>query len=178
VPLLAIAFLLLVPVIAVLAMPFSIVQRYRVGTARRKARAWVSALNCAVLMLSAAIFVWAAAMTSVWVPGTFEFALLGIGGGALLGIIGLVLTRWEMTPSGLYYTPNRWLILGITLAVATRLLYGLWRTWHAWHIAGSLAPAAPAARGSIAVGGVVIGYYLIYSAGLWRRAQRRRYGSV
>ena len=53
-------------------------------------------------------------------------------GGCLLGLLGLALTRWEHTPRALHYTPNRWLILIITLVVSARLLYGIWRIWHGW----------------------------------------------
>ena len=75
------------------------------------------------------------------------------------------------TPRALYYTPNRWLILVITLAVTTRLIYGLWRIWQAWHTTGpdSSWLAAAGIPGSMAVGAIVIGYYLTYSAGVrWR----------
>lgn len=33
--------------------------------------------------------------------------LLGLGIGAALAVYGLRLTRWEPTPAGLFYTPNR-----------------------------------------------------------------------
>jgi hypothetical protein len=51
------------------------------------------------------------------------------------------------------------------------LLYGLWRVWHAWRAAGVNDSwlAAAGIAGSMAVGAVVIGYYLIYSVGVrWR----------
>lgn len=86
-------------------------------------------------------------------------------------LVGLAMTRWEPTPQALHYTPNRWLVLLITLAVTTRLLYGLWRIWHAWRTAGSDASwlASAGVAGSMAVGAVVLGYYLTYSAGVrWR----------
>lgn len=157
--------------VLVLAMPLSLVQRYRMGTARRLGRKWVATLNLVMLSFSVVVFLWAAAITSFWVPDAFRYSLFGLIGGGLLGLHGLVLTRWEKTPQTLYYTPNRWLILLITLAVMTRLIYGLWRIWHAWHTAGPDTSwvASAGVADSMAVGAVVLGYYLAYSAGVrWR----------
>jgi hypothetical protein len=172
VPLLLIPLILaLFFLVLVLAMPLSLVLRYRAGTARRLGRKWVATLNLLMLALSVALFLWAAAITSFWVPDALRYSLFGLIGGGILGLLGLVLTRWEETPRALYYTPNRWLILLITLAVTTRLLYGLWRIWHAWRTAGPDTSwvASAGVAGSMAVGAVVLGYYLTYSAGVrWR----------
>ena len=162
--------------VLVLAMPLSLVLRYRAGTARRLGRRWVATLNLVMLGLSVAIFLWVAALTSFWVPDAFRYSLFGLIGGSILGLLGLALTRWEKTPHTLSYTPNRWLILLITLAVTTRLLYGLWRIWHSWRTAGpdtSWIESAGVA-GSMAVGAVVLGYYLAYSAGVRWRLRRRQ----
>ena len=152
-------------------MPLLLILRYRVETMRRRGRRWSATLNLISLALSVALFLWVAALTTLWVPKAFIYSLTGFLGGSLLGLLGLTLTRWEKTAQGLHYTPNRWLVLLITLAVTTRLLYGLWRVWHAWRTAGAndswLASAGIA--GSMAVGAVVLGYYLAYWAGLrWR----------
>ena len=155
----------------VVSMPLLLVLRYRAGTMRRRGRKWAATLNLISLMISAALFLWVAAMTTLWVPRAFTYSLAGLVGGCLLGLLGLALTRWETTPQSLYFTPNRWLVLFITLAVTTRLLYGLWRIWHAWRDAGANDSwlAAAGIAGSMAVGALVIGYYLSYSAGVrWR----------
>ena len=55
-----------------------------------------------------------AAFANIWLPHAFLFALSWLGTGCLLGAIGLAVTRWEMTPASLHYTPNRWLVLVIT----------------------------------------------------------------
>lgn len=181
-PLIALAFVLLVPIVLVLAMPLGLVQRYRVGKARRLGRKWAATLNLVMLGLSVAIFLWAAAITNYWVPKAFLYSMAGIATGGLLGFLGLILTHWEEAPRTLHYTPNRWLILIITLAVTTRLLYGFWRGWQAWTTAGpdtSWLVAAGAAN-SMAVGAVVLGYYLTYAAGVYRRLgrHRRQWGQV
>lgn len=152
-------------------MPLLLILRYRAGTMRRRGRKWAATLNLLGLLTSAALFLWMAAMTTIWVPNAFTYSLAGFGGGCLLGLLGLALTRWEPTPHALYFTPNRGLVLLLTLAVTARLLYGLWRIWHAWRGAAAndswLATAGIA--GSMAVGAIVIGYYFTYSAGVrWR----------
>jgi hypothetical protein len=171
VPLLIPLAVLLFLLALVLAMPLLLVLRYRAGTARRVGRRWVATLNLVMITLSAGLFLWAAAITSFWVPDAFRYSLAGLVGGSLLGLLGLALTRWEKTAQALHYTPNRWLILFITLAVTMRLLYGFWRAWQAWRTTGPDTSwlAAAGVAGSMAVGAVVLGYYLTYSAGVrWR----------
>jgi hypothetical protein len=153
------------------SMPLLLVLRYRAGTMRRRGRKWAATFNVLGLMVSAALFLWVAAMTTLWVPDAFTYSLAGFAGGGLLGLLGLALTRWEATPQALYFTPNRPLVLLLTLAITARLLYGLWRVWHTWRAAGPNDSwlAAAGIAGSMAVGAIVIGYYLTYSAGVrWR----------
>jgi hypothetical protein len=171
VPLIPIILVLFLVVALVLATPFLLYLRYRTGTMRRRGREWVANVNLASLGLSAALLVWVAALTTFWVPHAFSYSLAGLLAGSLLGLLGLALTRWEITPRGLHYTPNRWLVLLVTLAVVTRLLYGLWRIWYAWRAAGADHSwlAAAGVGGSMAVGAVVVGYYLTYFAGVLLR---------
>jgi hypothetical protein len=112
-----------------------------------------------------------AALTNIWVPHAFGYSLLGLLGGVALGIIGLWLSRWEPSTIALHYTPNRWLVLAVTLIVTGRFLYGLWRGWHRWHAAAGDTSllAAFGVAGSLAAGAVVLGYYLSYWAGVRRR---------
>jgi hypothetical protein len=173
-PLVVLVVVLLVPLLLVALMPLSIVLRYRASTARRQARGWVSAINVVALCLSVALFLTVAAMTSIWVPRAFTYALLGLAGGCLLGVVGLALSRWESTTGALHYTPSRWLVLAVMLVVASRMVYGLWRAWHAWRATPDASSwlAASGAAGSLAAGAVVLGYYLAYHAGVWRRLRR------
>lgn len=176
-PIIAAALAALLFVLAVIALiPFSLVQRYRTGTSRRLARGWIVTLNLVGIALSSALFLFGSAIMSVWVPKAFPYAALGLSAGAVLGVLGLALTRWETAPRSLYYTPNRWLVLAITLVVTARLLYGFWRGWHAWRAALDHASwvAASGVRGSLAAGAVVLGYYLIYWAGVRRRLTRQQ----
>ena len=69
------------------------------------------------------------AVTTIWVPDALSGAVAGVALGSLLGVVALVLTKWESTPHSLHYTPTRWLVLFITSVVTARLLYGLYRSW-------------------------------------------------
>ena len=174
-PLIPLVAVLLLVLALILAMPLVPVLRYRAGTVRRLGRRWVATLNLVIIALSAGLFLYVAAITSFWVPNAFKYSLFGLMGGCLLGLLGLALTRWEETPQALHYTPNRWLILIITFAVTARLLYGVWRIWHAWHASASDTSWLEAAgvAGSLAVGAIVLGYYVTYSAGVRWRLRRR-----
>src|SRR5687767_2423967 len=130
VPVLALAILIVLAVIALI--PFSIIQRFRVGTARRQARGWVATLNLIAVALSVLLFLLGALITSRWVPDALTYTLIGVATGCALGVLGLLLTHWDRVNGRLHYTPNRWLVLGITVVVAARVFYGFWRTWEAW----------------------------------------------
>jgi hypothetical protein len=171
VPLLALAFLLLLPLAMIALMPLMLIQRYRAGTARRLARPWVATLNALAMIFSSLFFLFASAVTTAWVPNAFTSALAGIGAGGVLGVVGLWASRWESTPRALHYTPNRWLVLGITLVVTARVLYGFWRGWMAFQSAAEETSfiAAAGVGGSLAAGASVLGYYLVYSIGLLLR---------
>jgi hypothetical protein len=177
VPLIALAIALFVVLAAIALMPLTLVQRYRVGTARRLARGWITTLNLVAIGISTALFLAGAAVTSIWVPRAFTYALGGLVAGCAAGLLGLALTRWDASPSALHYTPNRWLVLAITLTVTCRLLYGFWRGWETWRagMGDTSWLAASGAAGSLAAGAIVLGYYLVYWAGIRRhlRAHNR-----
>ena len=172
--LIAVALILAAFVFALVMLPFALVFRYRYGTRRRRARVWVATLNAFSLAISTTIFLISAAFTTRWVPYSFSSAALGLATGAILGLLGLLLTRWERDGPLLFYTPSRLLVLGVTLIVTVRLAYGFWRGWNAWRAAqdGTDWIAAIGIPGSLAAGAVVIGYYLVYWAGVRSRAAR------
>ena len=170
--------LLLIPVFIVLAVivliPIGIVRRYQVGTSRQRAREWVATLNLFGLFFSILLFVSAAVMTSIWVPGILLYAAGGLAGGALLGWLGLQLTRWETAPDALHYTANRLLVLGITLLVTARVGYGFWRAWQSWRagLAGESWFVESGLPGAMAAGAVVLGYYVVFWLGVRRQLRR------
>ena len=93
--------LLILPVLIILAVialiPISIVQRYRVGTSRQRARSWLATLNIGGLSLSAFLFLVSAAFTNIWVPEALLYTISGLAAGWVLGRSD---QRWKsLTPS-------------------------------------------------------------------------------
>lgn len=155
----------------------SLALRYRAGTARRQGRRWVATINVWATSFSAIFFLCFTLLISFWLGPTLRFVLIGMAAGGLLGLLGLMLTRWESHPEGFFYTPSRWLALLLVLAIAARLIYG-W--WHATH-PGSSLPAgqrqwmsASFTQLSLAVAAGLIGYYLIYAIGVRLRLSRHQ----
>lgn len=170
--------LLLLPLAIVALTPFLLIQRYRAGSARRQARPWVATLNIAALTFSAVFFLASAAFTTIWIPRALSGASLGMAIGLLLGAIGTVFTRWEPGVRALHYTPNRWLVLIVTLIVSARVIYGFYRSFEAASagVSGHAMVSAFGVPQSLAAGAIVIGYHLVYNVALrWRigRWQRR-----
>lgn len=170
--LLALALALAVMLAAIALMPLALVQRYRLGTSRRPARRWLAGINMWGMVVSTALFLLSAGVTSIWIPDAFAYSAMGVAAGSLLGLIGLGLTKWERTSGSLFYTPNRWLVMGLTLVVTARLVYGFWRTWETWRVAADRSEwlVTSGVAGSLAAGAVVLGYYMTYWAGVRRRA--------
>jgi hypothetical protein len=169
--------LLLLPLVVMTLMPLLLVQRYRAGSARRQARPWAATLAIIAMAFSAAVFLASAAVTTIWFAGALSGAAVGMVIGVGLGAFGFALTRWEATVRSLHYTPNRWLVLLVTLVVSARILYGLFRSFQA-ATAGLSGTATLDAFGvpeSLAAGAIVIGYHLAYNVALrWRIARWSR----
>ena len=155
-------------------LPLSIAMRFRAGSKRRRAWGWLVSANLFAAALSGTMLLVTAAIANRWIPNAFRYTLIGCACGFALGFLGLVTSHWERTPQGLHYTPNRWLILMITVVVTARIGYGFWRGWHAWQTTPVTESwlATSGAAGSMGAGAAVLGYYLIYWAGLRRMVSR------
>jgi len=130
----------------------------------------MATLNLLAVTFSACLFGLSAVAMSVWVPAVLPYTAAGLGVGAVLGLLGLALTHWELRDARWHYTPNRMLILTITVIVAARILYGFWRMWESSTSLGTLSGPAPSGlANSLSAGAVVIGYYLVFWAGVRRR---------
>jgi len=101
--------------------------------------------------------------------------LAGIAAGAALGWFGLRHTKFERTAEGVFYTPHTWIGLGISLLLLARLAYRF------FIIAPGMEAAAQAHQDAfatfqrspltLAIFGVLIGYYICYYAGVLRMAR-------
>jgi hypothetical protein len=94
-------------------------------------------------------------------------SLLGFGGGllpgALLGFVGLRLTRFETTDEGHFYTPNTHIGVALSVLFVGRFAYQ--------HMPGTVAtaqnPAAPFQSPlTLFILGLTVGYYIVYQTGI------------
>lgn len=170
--------LLLLPLVMIALTPWLLFQRYRAGSARRPARRWAVVLAMVSTILSIAFLVIGAAFTNIWVPYALRDSALGLLCGGVLGLLGVLLTRWEPSIRTFHYTPSRVLVLFVTLIISARVLFGIYRTIEAARsgISGHDLIGAFGVAESLGAGAMVISYYLVYNAGvLWkiRRWERR-----
>lgn len=173
-----ILLLVLIPLVMIGLTPWLLIQRYRAGSARRPARRWAAVLALISVALSVCFLLIGAAFTNLWVSYAFGDAAIGLVAGCVLGIGGLLLTRWEATPRSLHYTPHRGLVLFVTLIITARVAFGIYRTIVAARsgLSGGELIGAFGIAESLGAGAMVLGYYLAYNTGvLWhiRRWERR-----
>jgi len=170
--------LLLIPMLVIglfalwaLLLPFSIFQRYRLGKARRRVQPWFVRANAWLLAVSAFVFVAFSWLAANWIDGALIDAVVGLALGGLAGVLGLLLDRFEWTSQGMFRTPSRWLVLGLSLLVAGRIALGLWL---ALDHGGASGTAAWVTRGGLlGVGGILLGYAAATAWGLRFRIARR-----
>lgn len=93
--------------------------------------------------------------------------------GAALGVVGLRLTRFEITTEGLYYTPSAHIGIALSVLLVARIL---WR----FVVVGFPTPGAPSPPGNsltpltLALLGTLAGYYFTYAVGLLRWSAKSR----
>jgi hypothetical protein len=176
-PLLLLLPLLVLAVLALWAvlLPFSLWARYRTGKARRRAVAWVVGGNAWLLLLSCGLFLAGAAISQLWLAHPLRDAGLGLLAGGALAVASLRLTRFERTGAELWYTPNRWLVLALTVLIALRLVAGFVVAWRrAFGDAAIGGHALWDTGGLMAVAGLLLGYWLVYTWGVRGRLRRMR----
>jgi hypothetical protein len=98
----------------------------------------------------------------------------GVVLGLALGLLGLRLTRFEVSTDGLYYVPSAHLGIALSTLLVARFLYRFVTVG----TAGSAPGAAPVAMHltplTLALIGTLAGYYVTYAAGLLRWSVRHQ----
>ncbi len=102
--------------------------------------------------------------------------VLGLVGGmlpgALLGLVGLRLTKFETTDEGHFYKPDTRIGLALSLLFVGRMLYRFWAVGHE-----TAAPHSPPAFQSpltYFLFGLIAGYSLVYYIGLFVHTHDRK----
>lgn len=102
--------------------------------------------------------------------------LLGIGGGlllgAMLGFVGLRLTKFETTAEGHFYTPNTHIGVALSLLFVGRMLYRFWVLRDAATAAGH--PPLMQSPLTYFIVGLTFGYYIVYYIGLFIHTHDRK----
>jgi hypothetical protein len=158
----------------VLLLPVAIVQRYRMGRARRRVQPFFVRANAWLTALSAVLFVLGAWLLQGWVIDAVRDAVAGIAIGVALGWIGLRFDRFEWTDRGLFRTPHRGFLLLLTGVLAARVLVGLLLAWQA--LPGDGWGGWLDRGGLLGVAGVLLGHALATTWGLRARIARHASG--
>jgi hypothetical protein len=99
-------------------------------------------------------------------------ATLAVGAGAALGIalglFGTRLTRFEVTPAGLFYTPNAHLGIALSLLLVLRLGYRFVTLQMGGQRFDPQSMQLGASPLTMAIFGTLAGYYVTYAIGLLR----------
>ena len=101
-------------------------------------------------------------------PATGVAALAGAIVGAGLGVLGTRLTKFEVTPAGLFYTPNAHLGIALSLLLVLRLA---WRFVMLQTAGRNFDPQSMQIGSNpltMAIFGTLAGYYVTYAIGLLR----------
>lgn len=165
-PTTTVVFAALIPLIA-----WRLYSRIRRLVGRQRSRAWRHWAAVVLFPLLAALLALGAARSPVAL-GTLAGALaVGVG----LGVWGLRLTRFERTPEGLFYTPNAHIGIALSVILVARIAWRLFQMQALQAHPGALGAGGPEFARSpltLAVFGMLAGYYATYAVGLlrWRRS--------
>ena len=103
-------------------------------------------------------------------PERLVWLAAGAPVGACLGLYGLHLTRFEPTPHGLFFTPNAWLGIAMSVLFFGRMLYRLVEVYTITRTHGT--PHFLGSPLTLAIFGLIAGYYVVYALGLLRWSRR------
>ncbi|MDB4941741.1 MAG: hypothetical protein JWP97_1275 [Labilithrix sp.] len=111
-------------------------------------------------------------------PAAIAASTVGLGMGIGLSFLGMRHTKVESTPQGVFYTPNRWLGIGVTALVLGRLAARIFSVYAAVAANPALARGGAPSFGdaqkspwTLGMFFVMGGYYVAYYVHLWRAAR-------
>jgi len=158
----------LIPVLIGCVLYWIISRRLRRNVERQKLRPLRKIIGIVILSaISLALLI-----ASQFLPKLLSGIGAGLAGGAVLGLVGLRLTKFETTAEGRFYTPDTRIGLALTLLFAGRLAYRFWALNHLTD-SSQVPPAFKSALTYLAFG-LLAGYSIVYSIGLLVRCRVRK----
>ena len=160
------------PLAAVLGIGLLLVWRiYRrvrrmVGRQRfRPVRSWLSLIFFPLLAVALLVGLYAH-------PLRAGVELVGVAIGVGLAVYGLRLTKFEVTPQGLYYTPNAHIGIALSLLLAVRVIYRFAQIYLMSSPISEPPQAFVRTPLTLLIIGTLAGYYASYAFGLirWSRS--------
>ena len=153
---------------------FALYRRFRRLFGRQALQPTRLKVRVVVLAIVAALF----AFSGLHAPNFAAALLGGVAFGAVLAWFGLRLTRFEVTPTGIFYTPSGYIGIVLAALLLSRLAYRfvvLYPTFQASKAeTGDPFAAYQSSPLTVALLGIVIGYYIAYCAGLLVRGAALR----
>ena len=161
-------FLAMTPLIA-----WRLYARVRRMVGRQKSVAWRHWLTVCLFPL---LLLWLGSMAALHEDGWL--AVLGMLAGAACGVglavYGLKLTRFEVAEDGFFYTPNAHIGIALSALFIGRMLYRFGSLYlGGMPVAGSPVAGFANSPLTLAIFGMLAGYYVAYAAGVlrWRHQQ-------
>lgn len=162
---------LITPYLVAALVVWGLYRRLRRSFGRQRVREGFMWLRIGILTAVAAL----AVISMAHDAGVLAGLLAGIACGAVLGYVGLRHTRFEVTSDGRFYTPHAYIGVAVTALFVGRLLYRFLAVYD------GTVPAATAGRGfaasyqgspiTLAVFGMLAGYYILYYLGVLQRTR-------
>jgi len=139
--------------------------RFRRSVGRQhlsRVRPWITVIVFPVLVVLLAL-------PSIGTPLPLAALAGGVAAGIALGIYGHRLTKYEVTPQGMYYTPSAHIGIGLSVLMVLRIGYRALQGGLVPPPGGSHPPPASTPT-TLLIFGALAGYYVTYAIGLlmWR----------
>jgi hypothetical protein len=162
---------LVTPYLIAALVIWGLYRRMRRSFGRQRVRDGFMWFRIGILTL-AAVFIGAQIARDVDLLGLLA---AGIACGAVLGYFGLKHTKFEMTAEGRFYTPHTYIGLAVTALFIGRLLYRYLGMYNGLvpppNTGQDLAAIYRHNPSTLAVIGALVGYYVLYYAGVLLRTK-------
>lgn len=154
------------PALMAALVAFAIWRRVRRNIGRQRVSPTRMRLRMILLGVVGALILLASARDTA----LFAAMVAGSAGGAALAWLGLRHTQFETTPQGNYYTPHTYIGLFVSALLLARIAYRFAIVYPAMQAAQQVNanPLAAYQKSplTLAIFGVVVGYYIAYYAGV------------